>query len=403
MVLSASGSNLSINGVVSLTTTGATSSGSLSFGSGGVTQVRGALPGDNHVYFDGIGASGPQTYAYKLNGTCTASLVTSVDALTQGFKFTVTAAGATSASLYLDGNYIGDLTGSSPLVGVAILSSLIYPGVRHVTYDVTWPNGSLDGIDGSNQNYYPLRVGVGFGTNCAVKAGAAYCWGLNSYGEIGNGTTGGFVSSRVAVTGLSTNTYNISSAGETTCAVQSGGVKCWGRNLNNVLLNGTGLPSNVPVQVVPANSGIIQVGVGAAGGTFVCTLSNTGAIQCWGRGLEGQMGNGTNTSTSPKVTPTGMSSGVLTMSVGSDSMCAYKDDGVLKCWGGNGYGQIGNNSLLAVNVPTSPGVIKTILICLGEDRPNSKHSGWVRPAPFFPALGLENAADKEAPNQSGLR
>jgi hypothetical protein len=57
----------------------------------------------------------------------------------------------------------------------------------------------------------------------------------------------------------------------------------------------------------------------------------------------------------------------------------------------------------AVNVPTSPGVIKTILICLGEDRPNSKHSGWVRPAPFFPALGLENAADKEAPNQSGLR
>jgi alpha-tubulin suppressor-like RCC1 family protein len=264
----------------------------------------------------------------------------------------VTAAEATSVNFYSDGVLLGNVSGPSPIS----IYARPYPGVHHITYDVFWSNGSLTGRDAANRNYFPIRVSSqGNAYTCAVQNGSAWCWGSNASGQMGIGVSGGYYSTRQAVSGMSSGVSDIAtgpgSVAGTACAVKDGGVKCWGDNSNNILQNGTGVESNVPVQVIPANSGIVQVGVGWR---YACALSNTGAVQCWGFGSWGQMGNGTWTANSGRVTPTGMGSGVQSLSVGTDSACVIQSSTV-KCWGANGYGQIGNNSNTNVNVPTSTG------------------------------------------------
>src|SRR5208283_5458147 len=86
--------------------------------------------------------------------------------------------------------------------------------------------------------------------NCLLKSdGTVWCWGSNTYGQVGDGTTT-TRTTPVQVTALGNGNAQISGNGYTNCARTSGGaVWCWGYNATGQLSNGTTsfTPNGVPV------------------------------------------------------------------------------------------------------------------------------------------------------------
>ena len=123
-----------------------------------------------------------------------------------------------------------------------------------------------------------------------------------------------------------------------TCAVVSGGVKCWGYNLYGRLGNGTTDTSLVPVEVISANSGASQV---SAGYGHTCAVVS-GGIKCWGYNLYGRLGDGTTNSSLTAIDSLAPNSGATDVSANLQT-CAVVAGGA-KCWGYNKYGQVGNGT-----------------------------------------------------------
>ncbi len=193
-----------------------------------------------------------------------------------------------------------------------------------------------------------VDVSAGVGQTCAVTtAGAVKCWGANF---LGDGTTTAS-SVPVDVIGLGSGVVRVSTGLQVTCAVTSAGaVKCWGANAHGELgIGTTSAYSLVPVGVVGLGSGVAAVSVG---GFDSCALTTAGAVRCWGLNESGGLGNGTTTASSVPVGVVGLGSGVAAVSVGFDVACAVTSGGALKCWGDNAYGRLGQGtSTIGSSVP----------------------------------------------------
>ena len=184
---------------------------------------------------------------------------------------------------------------------------------------------------------------------CAVTtAGGAKCWGLNYYGQLGNNSTANS-NVPVDVSGLTSGVASLAGGNAHTCAVTtSGGVKCWGRNTAGQLGNNSTTQSLVPVAVSGLTSGVASI---TGGGNHTCALTTSGGVKCWGFNAYGQMGNNSTTDSKVPVAVSGLTSGVTQIAVGYLHTCAVTTAGGAKCWGNNGYGQMGNNSTANSNVP----------------------------------------------------
>ncbi len=194
-------------------------------------------------------------------------------------------------------------------------------------------------------------VAVGFGHSCAIASGGALkCWGLNQYGELGNGTTGEMpVKSPVDVKGLSAGVLAVASSSLTTCALTAGGgVKCWGHNLDGEVGDGTTKDSSAPVDVVGLSPGVTAIGVGTS---HSCAVTMEGGVKCWGNNSFGQLGDNSTTVHHEPVDVVGLSSGVVAVALGFDHTCAVLTTGAVKCWGGNFYSQLGNGTTTQSLVP----------------------------------------------------
>lgn len=192
------------------------------------------------------------------------------------------------------------------------------------------------------------------GTNfaCAIKNGAAKCWGSNSYGQLGNGNTTA-QGSPTQVTGLTSGVTAIATDSDSAyynrhaCAIQDGAVKCWGDNSNGQLGNGTtGGFSSSPVQVSGLTSGAVAVAVSM---WHSCAVMNTGTLKCWGSNSHGQLGNNSTTNSNIPVDVTGITNATQ-VSIAARYSCAI-DGGAMKCWGLNANGQLGNNTTTDSLVP----------------------------------------------------
>ena len=190
-------------------------------------------------------------------------------------------------------------------------------------------------------------IAAGGSHTCALtKAGIVECWGSNRAGQLGDGTTADR-NIPVAVSALA-GVAAIAAGGSFTCARSSaGGVACWGDNARGQLGDGTGR-SSVPVAVAGLSGGVAAIG---AGGAHACALTTGGAVRCWGGNEHGQLGDGTKSDRTTPVSVSGLSSGVVAISVGGAHTCALTRPGAVKCWGDNAYGQLGDGSTTARTEP----------------------------------------------------
>jgi alpha-tubulin suppressor-like RCC1 family protein len=185
-------------------------------------------------------------------------------------------------------------------------------------------------------------VTTGSAHTCALKAGgAAYCWGNNEAGQLGIGSTDANAhSTPVQVTGglvfasLTAGTIH-------TCGLTSAGVAyCWGDNTSGEIGNGTtGGPLAAPVAV----GGGLTFTELTAGDGFTCGVSG-GAAYCWGSNSDGQIGQGANV-LGGNITSPAKVTGALTftyVSAGARHVCGIVAGGAAACWGSNLFGALGN-------------------------------------------------------------
>lgn len=175
--------------------------------------------------------------------------------------------------------------------------------------------------------------------SCALlDNGTAKCWGHNFPGKLGDGTT----SPRaipVPVVGLD-HAIGIEAGLIHTCAVRtSGDVWCWGDNKNGQLGDGTTTHRPVPVPVVGLDD-VISV---TAGLWHTCALLASGTAKCWGVNGHGQLGDGSTTNRQEPVTVAGIGDAVA-IAAGHHHTCALLADGQARCWGRNDWGQLGDNT-----------------------------------------------------------
>jgi alpha-tubulin suppressor-like RCC1 family protein len=187
------------------------------------------------------------------------------------------------------------------------------------------------------------KISAGYNHTCALlSTGAVKCWGYNEQGQIGDATSGTNRTSPVAVSGLSSGVTAISTTGQHTCALLStGAVKCWGHNnLGQIGDTTSGTNRTSPVAVSGLSSGVTAI---SAGDLHTCALLSSGAVKCWGHNNLGQIGDTTSgTNRTSPVDVSGLSSGVTAISAGGYHTCALLSSGAVKCWGWNGFGQIGD-------------------------------------------------------------
>ena len=201
-------------------------------------------------------------------------------------------------------------------------------------------------------------VVAGSGHTCALTtAGALKCWGGNAEGRIGDGTTT-TRTTPVHVTGLGSGVVAVDAGGHTCAATTMGALKCWGMNSLGQLGDGTTTSRTTPVDVTDMDSEIASVAVGDG---HTCALATTGALKCWGYNAEGRIGDGTTTNRTTPVEVTGLGSGVLAVDVGGAHTCAVTTAGAVKCWGSNLYGQLGDGTTTSHTAPVdvtgmTPGV-----------------------------------------------
>ena len=191
---------------------------------------------------------------------------------------------------------------------------------------------------------------------CAVLAdGAVSCWGANDRFQLGDGTDVDFVD----VPELSAVTSGASAvvAGEThTCALVQREVSCWGNDQSGQIGNGAengdqSVPST-PL-TVPTVASVRDVAVGAAN---ACARSGAGKVSCWGDDTFGATGNGPATGAldSPPE-PIALTGSAVQVSVGGVSACALSANGLVRCWGADFHGVLGNGAGSAqVDAPGAP-------------------------------------------------
>lgn len=177
---------------------------------------------------------------------------------------------------------------------------------------------------------------------CALTTtGGVECWGGNSAGQLGDGTSTQRLTP-VAVLGLSSGVSAVVSGHEHTCGLTAaGGVKCWGANYHGQLGDGTTATRYTPVDVWGLRSGVRAI---AAGYDHTCALTDAGGVKCWGHNGGGQLGDGTTTNSATPVSVSALNSGVSAVAAGNWHTCAMTEDGGAKCWGANGFGQLGDDT-----------------------------------------------------------
>jgi alpha-tubulin suppressor-like RCC1 family protein len=212
-------------------------------------------------------------------------------------------------------------------------------------------------------------VSAGYRHSCGLTAaGAAYCWGRNVEGALGDGTSTDHDTPAPVAGGVGFTA--VSGGGDYSCGVTAaGGAYCWGLNANGQLGVGTstgpetcnedgrviGVIGPVSCSTVPvAVLGGLSFATLSTGNHHSCGITAAGAAYCWGRNVDGALGDGTTTD---RDAPTPVTGGLsfAAVSAGSDFSCGVTTAGAGYCWGLNNVGQLGDGTTTGPETCAEPG------------------------------------------------
>ncbi|MFD9010394.1 RCC1-like domain-containing protein [Streptomyces sp. NPDC059552] len=192
-------------------------------------------------------------------------------------------------------------------------------------------------------------------------------WGAGRTGQLGNGTTSDSLSP-TAVTGLNAEAVTKLSAGGVSvengfalALLKDGTVRAWGDNVAGQIGNGTLIDQTVPVMVASL-TGIKDI---AAGGTHALALTEGGRVFSWGDNAYGQLGHGTSGGERSKPAEISGLTGVKQIAAGADFSLALLTDGTVRAWGRGIHGQLGNGSRATSTAPCKVGLTDIVAIAAG--------------------------------------
>ncbi len=199
-------------------------------------------------------------------------------------------------------------------------------------------------------------IAAGASHGLALKSdGTVWSWGLNGNGQLGDSSTTQRLSP-VAVTGL-TSVVAIAAGQAHSLAVKTDGtVWSWGLNSSGQLGDNTSTQRTAPVQVGVAGSWLTGVTGLAAGATHSLALKGDGTVVAWGNNNNGQLGDGSTTNRLVPVVVTGLS-GISRIAAGTLHSAALRtsgfNPGMAWTWGYNSEGQLGDGTLVSSSSPRS--------------------------------------------------
>ena len=194
-------------------------------------------------------------------------------------------------------------------------------------------------------------VSQGGGDACAIHGGALYSWGWNGYGEDGVGNTTAYnapqqVGTDTTWTAISQSDLNFDEAG---CGIDNGKLYCWGRNSFGELGLGNTTAYHTPQQV---GSDTTWTAISTSG-EDTCGIDN-GKLYCWGINTYGEVGQGNTTQyTTPQ--QVGSATNWIAVSTGGYDTCGIRGSsgtGSLYCWGEDKYGEAGAAATVFVTSTT---------------------------------------------------
>jgi len=204
-----------------------------------------------------------------------------------------------------------------------------------------------------------VSISAGLESTCALTVvGNVFCWGENSFGQIGNRMAHRFAVAPTLVSGLTDRVVDISHHAYHTCAtLASGEAQCWGHNAFGQLGDATYRDQLRPVTVESAET-FVRVQTGRS---QTCGITAGGSVWCWGDNGSGQLGDGTRISRSVAMEVHRLEAEVTLLALGDFHACALSSEGELSCWGWNGNGQVGDGTtLMALRPYRVPGQFRVM-------------------------------------------
>ena len=185
-----------------------------------------------------------------------------------------------------------------------------------------------------------VGVSTGYYHACALlDDGSVSCWGQGNYGQLGYGGTSPMSTPiQISSLGVARTAVAITSGQEHSCVLlDNGSVSCWGRNSMGQLgygSSGSNTDQSNPILTSSFGNGRIAVGI-SSGDNHNCVILDDGSVSCWGRGADGQLGNGgTSNQNLPTLTSSlGTNRTAVALSSGAAHTCAILDNGQVTCWG----------------------------------------------------------------------
>ncbi len=208
---------------------------------------------------------------------------------------------------------------------------------------------------------------AGYNFSCYLQnsTGQVKCWGYNTQGQLGQGDTDhrGIEPNQMGsdlpfidlgtdrtVKFIAANYYHA-------CAIlDNDSLKCWGRNSKGQLGLGDKENRGDDANEMGDNLSTVNLGTGrtakkvALGKEHTCAILDNGSVKCWGKNNKGQLGlgdknyrgDGSNKmGDNLPVVNLGMGRTAKDIRAGKDHTCVLLDNDSLKCWGENGFGQLG--------------------------------------------------------------
>ena len=243
--------------------------------------------------------------------------------------------------------------------GAGTLSGIVVDSITYTSGVEGWLEAEFPEVPATAPTTLGLTISTGAPLNLAAAAYRALVW-ISSPDAPGGPVAVPLVLTvneppelrRAQIAHLGAAVCVLSAEGVLSCAGESGAFGLFG--------NGTSASSLVPVPTAPSPPFVQVSGVS---GAHACALTAAGTAYCWGAGVSGQLGTGTQAN---QTTPTAVSmpegASFRQIVTANQHTCALNANGALYCWGGNGSGQLGGGTAGGVRllpgpvVPAPPGV-----------------------------------------------